>query len=117
MNKLCLAGLIPESNPDKLKPNGSTNWGEYNLDELLANKHFVIHSGYDGTWVLENPYRLFAKDVLMELVNEGRLGALNENVFVTCGNCASIAAAKKKGEAIAQRLLQSGADAAILTST
>lgn len=110
-------GLIPESNPDKLKPNGSTNWGEYNLDELIANKHFVIHSGYDGTWVMGNPYRLFAKDVLLELVDEGKLGALNENVFVACGNCASIDASKKKGQGIAQRLIQSGVDAVILTST
>jgi glycine reductase len=110
-------GLIPESNPDKLKPNGSTNWGEYNFEELLENKHFVIHSGYDGTSVLENPYRLFPKDVLVDLVNEGKLGELNDNVFVTCGNCASIDSAKGEGQAIAKRLLESKVDAAILTST
>lgn len=110
-------GLIPEGNPDKLKPNASVAWGEYNLNELLSNKHFVIHSGYDGTWVLENPYRLFAQDALLELVDEGKLGALEENVYVTCGNCASVAAATNKGQQIAEKIKQSGVDAVILTST
>lgn len=110
-------GLIPESNPDKLKPNASLNYGVYNLNELLADKHFVIHSGYDGTWVLENPYRLFPQDVLLELVAEEKLGSLDENVYVTCGNCASVDASKKKGEQIAKRLLQEGVQAVIHTST
>lgn len=110
-------GLIPEHNPDKLKPNGSTTWGSYNWDELLANKHFVIHSGYDGTWIMENPNRLFPIDVLREFKREGKLGYLHPDVYVTCGNCASVAAAKTKGEQIAQTLIDQGIDAVILTST
>lgn len=110
-------GLIPETNPDKLKPNGSTTWGEYDWDELNREKHFVIHSGYDGTWVLENPYRLFPVDILREMVAEGRLGELDPEVFVTCGNCASVAAAKDKGRQIAETLKKRGVQAAILTST
>lgn len=110
-------GLIPESNPDGLKPNGSTAWGHYNWDELMANPHFVIHSGYDGTSVLENTQRLFPVDVLREYVKEGKIGSLDPEVYVSCGNCASVAASKKKGEGIAQALLDKGITAAILTST
>ncbi len=110
-------GLIPQNNPDKLKPNASVTWGLYNLDELLNNKHFVIHSGYDGTWVLENPYRLFPQDALKEMVEENKLGALDENVYVACGNCASVAAAEEIGRQISEKLLQNGVQAAILTST
>lgn len=110
-------GLIPQSNPDKLKPNGSTTVGCYRWDELMQDKYFVIHSGYDGTWVLENPYRLFPVDVLREEVAAGKLGYLHPDVYVTCGNCASVAAAKAKGERIAQALLDQGITAAILTST
>ena len=110
-------GLIPESNPDKLKPNGSTTVGCYNWDELMSDKYFVIHSGYDGTWVLENPYRLFPVDILREEVEAERLGYLDPEVYVTCGNCASVAAAKVKGEQIAKGLLDKGITAAILTST
>jgi len=110
-------GLIPELNPDKLKPNGSTTWGCYNWDELLANKHFVIHSGYDGTWILENPNRLFPVDVLREIQADGKLGYLHPDVYVTCGNCASVAAAKTKGEQVAQTLIDQGIEAVILTST
>lgn len=110
-------GLIPETNPDKLKPNGSINWGCYNLEELLNNKHYVIHSGYDGTWVLENTNRLLPKDVLEELIAEGKLGSLDKNVYVASGNCVSIEAAKNKGRKIAERLLNEGVQAVILTST
>lgn len=110
-------GLIPEANPDKLKPNGSTTWGCYNWDELLADKHFVIHSGYDGTWVLENPNRLFPVDVLREFQADNKIGTLHPDVYVACGNCASVAASKTKGEQIAQALLTQEIEAAILTST
>lgn len=110
-------GLIPESNPDKLKPNGSTTVGCYNWDSLMSDKYFVIHSGYDGTWVMENPYRLLPVDVLQEIIEEKKLGYLAPQVYVTCGNCASVAAAKVKGEQIAKGLLDKGITAAILTST
>lgn len=110
-------GLIPETNPDKLKPNGSTTWGRYNWDTLLEERHFVIHSGYDGTWVLENPYRLFPMDILREKTALGEIGSLEEEVYVTCGNCASVAASKEKGRQIAQALLDKQVQAAILTST
>ena len=110
-------GLIPQDNPDRLKPNGSTNWGEYNINELLSNPHFVIHSGYDGTWVLEDPNRLLPQEALLELEAENKIGKFHENVFVATGNCASVAASKKKGEEIAQRLLEENVDGVILTST
>jgi len=110
-------GLIPERNPDGLKPNSSTTWGKYNWDELIADEHFVIHSGYDGTWVLENPDRLFPMDILREFEAQGKLGFLDPEVHVVCGNCASVSASKEKGEKIAEVLLDKGIQAVILTST
>lgn len=110
-------GFIPESNPDRLKPNGSTTWGHYNWDKLLEEKHFVIHSGYDGTTVMENPYRLMPMDVLRDLVAENKLGEVDDEVYVATGNCASVSASKRIGEEIAARLLDKGVQAAILTST
>ena len=110
-------GLIPEENPDKLKPNGSTTWGHYDWDKLLGEKHFVIHSGYDGTWVMENPYRLFPVDAVREAVAAGSLGELDPEVYVACGNCASVSASRKIGEDIAATLQNRGIEAAILTST
>lgn len=110
-------GLIPEENPDKLKPNGSTTWGHYNWEQLMAGKHFVIHSGYDGTWVMENPDRLFPVESLKKRVEEGILGYLDPEVYVACGNCASVAASKTEGEQIAKALVSKRIDAVILTST
>jgi len=110
-------GLIPVENPDRLKPNGSSTWGQYNWDKLMSEKHFVIHSGYDGTWVMENPYRLIPMDVLRELAHEGELGAVDPYIYVTCGNCASVSGSKRKGQEIAARLREENIQAAILTST
>lgn len=110
-------GLIPVGNPDKLKPNASTNFGMYNYRKLFTENHFVIHSGYDGTWVLENPSRLLPIDVAEELVKEGKLGTIDKKVYVVCGNCSSIDSAKRIGTQISKELLKSGVDAAILTST
>ena len=110
-------GLIPVENPDKLKPNGSATWGQYNWDELMNEKHFVIHSGYDGTWVMENPYRLVPMDVLRELADHGEMGAVAPQIYVACGNCASVSESKRKGEQIALRLREENIQAVILTST
>lgn len=110
-------GLIPESNPDHLKPNGSTTWGEYNWKNLMSDKHFVIHSGYDGTWVMENANRLLPVDVLQKYADDGKIENLDSEVFVACGNCASVAASKAIGEQIAQRLLERKINAVLLTST
>ena len=110
-------GLIPQDNPDKLKPNGSETWGQYNIDKLLTDPHFVIHSGYDGTWVLENPQRLVPIRALRKLEKENVIGEAFTDVFVACGNCASIEASKKIGEAIAQKLRDYNVDGVVLTST
>jgi glycine reductase len=110
-------GLIPQSNPDKLKPNASLTFGVYNRKKLFAENPFVIHSGYDGTWVVQNPMRLFPEDAAEDLVHEGKLGSLDEDVYVACGNCASIEASKRIGSQIAAKLLMKGIQAAILTST
>lgn len=110
-------GLIPESNPDKLKPNGSTNWGYYDFNELISNKHYVIHSGYDGTSVLDNPYRLLPYDALLECVSENKIGSLDEKVYIACGNCASISASKDIGIEMAQKLIERDVQGVILTST
>ena len=110
-------GLIPVENPDKLKPNGSTTWGQYNWDKLMDEKHFVIHSGYDGTWVLENPFRLIPMDVLRELAADGDLGEVQPSIYVACGNCASVSGSKRKGEQIALRLREENIQAVLLTST
>ncbi len=110
-------GLIPEANPDKLKPNGSATWGHYDWERLMEEKHFVIHSGYDGTWVLEDPNRLFPVESLRRRVEKGELGYLNPEVYVACGNCASVEASKAEGQQIAQDLTDKNIDAVILTST
>ena len=67
--------------------------------------------------MLENPYRLFPMDILREKTALGEIGSLEEEVYVTCGNCASVAASKEKGRQIAQALLDKQVQAAILTST
>ncbi|MDD2427617.1 MAG: glycine/sarcosine/betaine reductase selenoprotein B family protein, partial [Eubacteriales bacterium] len=82
-----------------------------------GDPHFVIHSGYDGTWVLENPQRLVPIDAMRQLEAENVIGEIFPDVFVACGNCASIEASKRIGAEIAQKLRDYNIDGVILTST
>jgi len=110
-------GVVPEGNPDKIRPFSSTTWGEYDLEDLFNRTHEVQHAGYDGTYVMQDLNRLLPLDAMEELKEEGAFGELFPNVFMAGGNCAGINASKDIGKDIAQRLKDEGITAAILTST
>ena len=110
-------GLVPAGNPDGMKSFSSTSWGKYNLNKLFEEPHDIVHGGYDHTAILENMNRLIPKDVMEQLKKEGKIGELAESVYMTSGNCMSIAVAEQIGTQIASQLLEEGVSAAILTST
>ena len=110
-------GLIPVGNPDGMRAHSCMNWGKYDLDELLRGSHYVIHNGYDGTFALEDPNRLYPGDALREAGEQRLIGEMGTEVYVTSGNCMAIATAEEMGKEMARDLLDSGVAAAILTST
>lgn len=65
----------------------------------------------------ENPNRVLPVDVLREFEREGRIGKLHDYFYTTVGNGTSVANAKKFAAEYAQKLLQAGVNAVIMTST
>ena len=56
-------------------------------------------------------------DILREMEREGRIGKLHDLFYTTVGNGTSVANAKKFAAEYAQKLLQAGVHAVIMTST
>ena len=110
-------GLIPLSNPDKIRSHQNTAWGKYNLKNLVSNDYFVPHTGYDSTNVIEDFNRLLPYDILLELKNKGEIGGIDNTVYVACGNAAAITNCEMFGKEMAKEMLKVGVGAAILTST
>ncbi|MGD9559695.1 MAG: glycine/betaine/sarcosine/D-proline family reductase selenoprotein B [Oscillospiraceae bacterium] len=111
------AGVTPKGNPDGIKAHNSTTWGEYTISTMFDGPIEVHHTGYDGTYGLEDLNRICPIDVLKELEEKGVIGKVYDGIFVASGNCAAIEDARRIGKEIAARFKEQGITAAILTST
>ena len=65
----------------------------------------------------DDPNRVLPVDVMREFEREGRIGKLHDYFYTTVGNGTSVANAKKFAAEYAQKLLQAGVNAVIMTST
>ena len=77
----------------------------------------TAHGGYDQTYANADPDRVLPIDVLRDLEKEGKIGKLYHVFYSTVGNGTSVANAKKFAAEYAQKLLQAGVNAVIMTST
>lgn len=112
-------GLIPRGNPDGLTTGWSKKWASYPVADLLSTPGDFesIHGGYDTRYVNEIPYRLIPADVMVDLVEEGRVGELYPRFFTTAGMATPVENARMMGSQIAGVLRNEGVQAVILTST
>jgi glycine reductase len=110
-------GVVPRENPDKIKVSQNTIWAPYKLADIFANPFQVAHSGYHPTEVRENLNRLLPMDVLKEMEAEGVFGSLFPIFYSCSGNTTTVQSCKAMGTGIAQKLLDEGVSAVILTST
>jgi glycine reductase len=113
-------GLVPDDNPGSLESARATRWLRYpieGLDALVPGQWRSIHGGFSTAWANEDPHRILPLDVGRELENEGAVGSLFGEYFVTAGNGTSVANARRFGIEWAADLRHSGARAAILTAT
>ena len=110
-------GVVPRENPDKIKVSQNTIWAPYNLADIFANPFQVAHSGYHPTEVRGNLNRLLPRDVLKEMEAEGIFGSLFPIFYSCSGNTTTVQSCKAMGAGIAQKLLDEGVSAVILTST
>ncbi len=113
-------GIVPKGNPHRLESARATKWVKYNIAEvhaLMAQEWESIHGGYDTTNANDEPNRVLPLDVLKDLENEGGIGRLFENVYVTTGNQAGLENARRFGQEIGEELLAGGVDGVLLVAT
>ena len=118
---LCTSGgIVPKGNPDHIESSSASHYGEYNIagvETLTEATYETAHGGYDPVYANANPNRVLPVDVLREFEREGKIGKLHEFFYTTVGNGTAVASSKKFAAEYAQKLLQSGVHAVIMTST
>lgn len=113
-------GLVPKGNPDHLKQAFSVDYGSYDItgmDALKKGEFISIHGGFDTTVVDDDPNRVVALDAMRSLEKEGVFSKLHNRFLSTAGVGTNVESAKDIGSRMAQELIDSGVQAAILTST
>ena len=118
---LCTSGgIVPKGNPDHIESSSASHYGEYciaGVDDLTSETYETAHGGYDPVYANEDPDRVLPVDVLREMEKEGKIGKLHDYFYTTVGNGTSVANAKAFAAEYAQKLLQAGVHAVIMTST
>ena len=118
---LCTSGgIVPKGNPDHIESSSASHYGEYciaGVETLTSDKYETAHGGYDPVYANENPNRVLPVDVMRDLEHEGKIGKLHDYFYTTVGNGTSVANAKSFAAEYAQKLLQAGVHAVIMTST
>jgi glycine reductase len=113
-------GLVPKGNPDHLESNRSTRFGAYRvagLDTLDPSQFEANHMGYDNATVNQDPNRLVPLDVAREFEKKGIIGKVHDWVYTTAGVATALDKCSAIGRGIANRLVDEGVSAVILTST
>ncbi len=113
-------GIVPSGNPDHIESSSASKYGEYDIsdvEDLTVEDYETAHGGYDPVCANRDPDRVLPVDVLREMEEEGVIGELHDKFYTTVGNGTSVANAKTFAQEVAQKLLNDGVQAVILTST
>jgi glycine reductase len=113
-------GLVPDANPGGLESARATRWLRYPIGELpgmASGEWRSVHGGFSTVHANADPNRILPLDAARQLEEEGRIGSVMSEYFVTTGNGTSVANARRFGVEWAADIRRSGARAAILTST
>ena len=118
---LCTSGgIVPKGNPDHIESSSASHYGEYciaGVDNLTEAGYETAHGGYDPVYANADADRVLPVDVLREFEREGKIGKLHDYFYTTVGNGTAGASAKKFAAEYAQKLLNAGVHAVIMTST
>lgn len=110
-------GLVPKGNPDRMATRSNLIWNSYDMDEMFKD-YEVIHAGYFNDYVLQSADRLLPRDVVLDMVAEGKVGALDNNYYAMPACTTVSKRCAEVGEAMAADIVKNGnIDAVILTST
>ena len=114
------SGLVLTGNPDRLPSAGATHWAAYSIADmrrLVSGEWDAVHGGFDNTAALQDPNRVVPVDALRDLEEQGRIGQLLNDLFVTVGNMGSLNAMKRIGAEIAAELKKREVGAVIIPAT
>ena len=118
---LCTSGgIVPKGNPDHIESSSASHYGEYciaGVNDLAKAGYETAHGGYDPVYANADADRVLPVDVMREFEREGKIGKLHEYFYTTVGNGTAVASAKKFAAEYAQKLLNAGVHAVIMTST
>ena len=113
-------GLVPRGNPDGIEIRAASRFGRTpleGLDSLDPAGYEIVHAGYSHEHVLKDPHRLVPLDVMRELEAEGVIRRVHPVLYTTNGVGSVLEKVKKMGKEIAEELIRSSVQGAILTST
>ena len=113
-------GIVPKGNPDRIEASSASKYGKYSLEgvrDLTEETYATAHGGYDPVYANADADRVLPVDVLRDLEEEGKIGALHRYFYSTVGNGTAVASARAYAAEIAGQLKEDGVDAVILTST
>jgi glycine reductase len=114
------AGVVPHGNPDGIESWRATKWVKYpigDLDALTPERFTSVHGGFDVTHIRRDPHRIVPLDVVRDLEREGRIGTVHPELYVTMGNVAPVAWARRYGLEMAEDLREQQIEAVLLTAT
>ena len=118
---LCTSGgIVPKGNPDHIESSSASHYGEYNIagvENLTAETYETAHGGYDPVYANADSDRVLPVDVLRDMEKEGKIGKLHDFFYTTVGNGTAVASSKAFAAEYAQKLLNAGVHAVIMTST
>ena len=86
-------------------------WADFYYHEFTAGGTTIADDAN------EDPDRVLPVDVMREFEKEGKIGKLHNIFYTTVGNGTAVASAKAFAAEYAQKLLQAGVHAVIMTST
>jgi glycine reductase complex component B subunit gamma len=113
-------GLVPRGNPDGIEIRAASRFGRTplgGLDALDPAGYEIVHAGYTHEYILKDPHRLVPLDVMRELEAEGVIRRVHPVLYTTNGVGSVLEKVKKMGKEIAEELIRSGVQGAVLTST
>ena len=113
-------GVVPAGNPDHIESSNASKYGEYDItgvNDLVDGEWETAHGGFDPVYCNEDSDRVIPVDILREMEAEGKIGKLHNLFYSTVGNGTAVASSKAYAAEFAQKLLNDGVNAVILTST
>lgn len=118
---LCTTGgIVPIGNPDHMPAATAKIYKMYDVSDksrLNEGEFESVHAGFDPVYANKDPNRVAPLDILRKLEQEGYIGSVYSYLTSTTGNSTSVADATRIGTEIAQKFLEDGVDAVLLTST